>query len=78
MDTPTPRTDAQNFGASCATDFCRTLERENIALRAALELERAENLKLKQGATLFDLEMFVTRQAYRLTDALKANASHEP
>ena len=35
--TPTPRTDAQNFGASCATDFCRTLERENAALRENCE-----------------------------------------
>lgn len=29
----TPRTDAQKFGASCAEDFCRVLERENAALR---------------------------------------------
>ena len=35
--TPTPRTDAQNFGASCETDFCRTLERENAALRENCE-----------------------------------------
>lgn len=30
-DTPTPRTDEQNFGASCATDFARQPERELAA-----------------------------------------------
>jgi len=37
MSNDTPRTDAGKFGECCATDFARTLERENTQLRAEVE-----------------------------------------
>ena len=60
---PTPRTDAQNFGECCATEFCRTLEQElakterlrfgadadRRLLRAELERERTKARLLRDA-----------------------------
>lgn len=64
--------------------YCRTepivvglLLREIETLRPALELERTENLKLGLRPSQFDLEGFVTRQAYRLQEILGREGSEE-
>ena len=80
--TPTPRTDAQNFGASCATDFCRTLERENAALRENCEAhEKYAHMMQEQRSQIaaycrtLERELATEREKVRvLQEAMKEGA----
>ncbi len=56
-----------------AEEVASALDQECVRLRKALELERIENLKLQQDATLFDFEMFVVAQERRIRECLSPN-----
>ena len=83
--TPTPRTDAQNFGASCATDFCRTLERENAALRENCEAhEKYAHMMQEQRSQIaaycrtLERELAAEREKVRvLQEAMKFSANKD-
>lgn len=82
--TPTPRTDAQNFGASCATDFCRTLERENAALRENCEAhEKYAHMMQEQRSQIaaycrtLERELTTERQKVRALTAILESICEE-
>lgn len=58
------------YGQVVPAYFCRELERENTRLREALKTEFTKNIELPRRPSLFELETFVSSQAYRIRDAL--------